>query len=259
MGTRFKRVVQSILSAEDQPMTCEPHRHLIPAYVEAVLDGQNVPLLYPELVEHMETCLDCYEEYTDLLQLLDLERQGRLEEPPRPAQFALSFLEGRAPQPPLWDVTETNVRRLVTAIRARVGTKLVTLTPLPETLMPYRRLALASVSLRVKELQEPGPEDLTEILELPDPEANIRIKLLMGPVQNGRGVVMIQVEELEPLRPLSRVRVTLRDQERHLLESAPTPLDGTVTFKELSVGHYVIEVQRDASRWELELNLEDPP
>ena len=53
-----------------------------------------------------------------------------------------------------------------------------------------------------------------------------------------------------------RVRVTLRNQEMHLLESAPTALDGTVTFKGLNVGQYVIEVRRNESRWELELNLE---
>jgi hypothetical protein len=257
MKAKFKRVVESILSAEDESVTCELHRHSIPAYVEAELDGRNAKLLHPELAKHLESCPNCYEEYSDLIQIFDLERQGRLEEPPRPGQFDLSFLKDLAPEPSLWEVKETNARRLVAGITAQFGAKLVALASLPEELMPYRRLAPAFVPLRIKDIREPRPEDLAEVLELPDPDENIRIKLLIGPVQGGRGVVMVQVEELQPLRPLSRVRVTLRNQEMHLLESAPTALDGTVTFKELNVGQYVIEVRRNESRWELELNLED--
>lgn len=259
MEVKFKRVVESIITAEDEPVTCEPHRPSISAYVEAKLEGKNVKLLYPVLAEHLETCPGCYEEYTDLVQILDLERQGKLKEPPRPGQFDLSFLKDLAPQPSLWEVTEANVRRLVMEITAQFGTKLVALPSLPEVLMPYRRLAPAFVSLRMKDIREPRPEDLRELLELPDLEANIRIRLLMGPVQNGHGVVMVQVEELEPLRPLSRVRVTLRDQEMHLLESAPTGSDGTVTFKDLRVGEYIIQVKRDGQPWELKLNLEAQP
>jgi hypothetical protein len=256
MKAKFKRVVESIIAAEDQPLTCELHRPSIPAYVEAKLDGRNVKLLYPELAEHLETCPDCYEEYMDLMQILDLERRRKLEEPPRPGRFDLSFLRDLAPKPSLWEVTEANVRRLVADITAQFTTKVVALASLPEALMPYRRLAPALVPLRMKDIREPRPEDLAELLELPDPEANIRIKLLMGPVQDGRGVVMVQVEELKPLHPLPRVRVTLRDQEMHLLESALTASDGTVTFKELNVGQYVIEVRRNESRWELKLNLQ---
>jgi hypothetical protein len=257
MKADFKRVVESILSAEDEPVTCELHRHSIPAYVEAELNGQDVKTLYPELTKHLASCPDCYEEHEDLLQILDLEWQGGLEEPPRLGQFDLSFLKALAPKLSLWEVTEVNVRRLVAGITAQFGTRLVALASLPEELMPHRRLAPAFVPLRIKDIREPRPEDLAEVLELPDPDENIRIKLLMGPVQGGRGVVMVQVEELQPLRPLSRVRVTLRNQKMHLLESAPTALDGTVTFKELHVGQYVIEVRRNESRWELELNLED--
>jgi hypothetical protein len=257
MTANFKRVIESILSAEDEPVTCEPHRRPISAYVEAELNGQDVKTLYPELAKHLESCPDCYEEYTDLVRILDLERQGRLEEPPRPGRFDLSFLGDLAPKPSLWEVKEASVHRLVAGITARFGTKLVALASLPEELMPYRRLVPVFVPLRIKDIREPRPEDLAEVLELPDLDENICIKLLMGPVQNGHGVIMVQVEKLEPPGPLSRVRVTLRDQEMHLLESAPTALDGTVTFKELHVGQYVIEVRRNESRWELELSLED--
>jgi len=256
MEAKFKRVVQSILSAEDEPATCDMHRPSIPAYVEAELAGQNATSLYPRLAEHLETCPDCYEEYTDLLHLLGLEQRGELKEPPRPGQFDLSFLEELAPQPSIWATTETNVRRLVTDVTAQLSTTLATLGSLPETLMPYRRLALAPIALRMKDIREPRPEDLTEVLELPDHEHNIRIKLLMGPVQAGRGTVMVKIEDLEHLRPLSRVRVTLRDQEKHLLESSPTAPDGTVTFKSLNIGQYVIEVRRDGARWELPMTFQ---
>ena len=257
MKADFKRVVESILSAEDEPVTCELHQRSIPAYVEAELDGRDVKTLYPELAKHLESCPDCHEEHGVLLQILDLERQGRLEEPARLGQFDFSFLKDLLPKPSLWDVKEANVRRLVADITAQFGAKLVTLASLSETLMPHRRLAPAFVLPRMKDLREPRSADLTEVLEFPDSEANICIKLFMGPVQNRHGVVMVQVEKLEPPGPLSRVRVTLRDQEMRLLESAPTALDGTVTFKELNVGQYVIEVRRNESRWELELSLED--
>jgi len=255
MKDEFKRVIQSILSAEDEPMNCELHRSTIPACVEAELDGRDVKRLYPELTEHLETCPDCAEEYEELRRLLHLERQDMLEEPPRPGRFDLSFLRELPPKPQLWQRTEGNVRRFAAEITAQLGAKFVTLPSLPEMLIPYRRPAPAPVALRVKAIREPGIEELAEVLELPDPEANIRIRLLMGPVQAGRGTIMIQVEQLKPLRPLPRVRVTLRDQEMRLMESAPTAPDGTVTFRELAVGRYVIEVRHDGLRWELEFNL----
>lgn len=257
MKAELKRVIESILTAEDEPATCQLYRHSISAYVEAELDGRDAVSLYPRLAEHLETCPDCYEEYRDLRQILLLERQGKLAEPPRPGQFDFSFLEELAPQPSIWVTTEANVRRLATGITAQLSTALATLSSLPETLMPYRRLTPAPVALRMKDIREPRPEDLTEVLELPDREHNIRIKLLMGPVQEGRGTVMVKIEALEHLRPLSRVRVTLRDQEKHLLESSPTATDGTVTFKSLNVGQYIIEVRRNETRWELDLNLEE--
>ena len=64
MEAKFKRVVESILSAEDEPVTCEPHWHSIPAYVEVELNGRNAKLLHPELAKHLESCPNCYEEYT---------------------------------------------------------------------------------------------------------------------------------------------------------------------------------------------------
>jgi len=256
MKAELKRVIESILTAEDEPATCQPHRPSISAYVEAELDDRDAGSLYPQLAEHLETCPDCYEEYRDLRQLLLLERQGKLVEPPRPGQFDFSFLEELAPQPSIWATTGTNVRRLVTGVTARLSTGLVSLSRLPETLTPYRRLAPAPVALRMKDIREPRPEDLREVLELPDHQHNIRIKLLMGPVQEGRGTVMVKIEDLEHLRPLPRVRVTLRDQEKHLLESSPTATDGTVTFKSLNIGQYVIEVRRDGTRWELPMTFQ---
>lgn len=254
MDAKFKRVVESILTAEDEPVTCAPHRPSIPAYVEAKLDGRSVETLYPKLARHLETCPDCYEEYEDLLHILNLERQGKLEEPPRPGRFDFSFLKELSPQPSMWVTTEANARRLVAEIKAQFSATLVTLSSLPEALMPYRRLVPAPAVLRARGLREPSPEDLTEVLELPILEGNIRIKLLMGPVQENQGTVMVRVEELESLRPLSRVRVTLRDQEKHLLESSPTSPEGDVTFKTLNVGQYVIEVRHNGLQWELPLS-----
>lgn len=255
MKAEFKRVVQAILSAEDEPLACEPHRPSIPAYVEAELDGQNVKSLYPQLAKHLETCPDCYEEYEDLRHILDLERQGRLEEPPRPGQFDFSFLRELPPEPRLWTVTEANVRRLVTDVTAQLGTALVALASLPEALIPYHRRLAPAFVFKARAVAEPELEDLVEVLDLPDREANVRIRLLMGPVQAGRGTVKVQVEELEPLRHVAHARVTLRDYEMHLLESIPTTSEGTVTFKDLKVGKYVIQVQRNASRWEFGLTI----
>jgi len=106
MKAAFKRVVESIITAEIEPGFCEPHRPFISDYVETELDGQDAESLFPELAEHLEICPDCYEEYEDLRQTLDLERQGRLKKPPRPAQFDFSFLKEIQPEPQPRDSTE---------------------------------------------------------------------------------------------------------------------------------------------------------
>lgn len=257
MDAQFKRVIESILTAESEPATCKQYRLDISAYIEAELAGEHPEAQYSELAQHLETCPDCYEDYMDLRRLLTLEQEGQLEEPPRPGQFDFSFLEEAPAQPSLWETTEENVRRLATDVTAQLGEKLVALGDLSEMLMPYRRLTPAPTTLRTKDMRTPSEEDLTEVLELPVPEAEMRIKLLMGPVQQDQGTIMVQVEDLESLQPLSRVRVILRDQEKHLLEGSPTDPDGTVTFKRLKVGQYVIEVRRDDTRWELSLDFEE--
>jgi hypothetical protein len=73
--------------------TCRPFDdHILLAYIDAELNGQDAGTLYPEFRAHLQQVPECQQEYAELKHLLLLERQGQLVEPPTPGKFDWSFL-----------------------------------------------------------------------------------------------------------------------------------------------------------------------
>lgn len=89
---KFKRVFESILTAEEEAGPCS-FRASISGYVDAQLAGEDVTELYPEMRDHLQECLDCHEEYTDSYVILEAERKGELQEPPREGKWDFGFLK----------------------------------------------------------------------------------------------------------------------------------------------------------------------
>ena len=256
MQEEYKRVIRSILTAEDESTGDDLYSEWISAYVDAELSGKNAAILYPQLAEHLKTCLDCYEEYSDLRLILEMEEQEETERQTRPSQYDLSFLQEIEPPPSLWTNFRAGVRRLVTEVNARFGEKMLTLAELSEVLLPYRRFEPVQALRKVREVPGLSPEALNEVQVLPDYEQNTRLSLYMGAVHEDRGTVLVEVAEIEPGQQEVHARVALRDRDRSLLERAST-VNGIATFRDLKAGEYLIEVERNSTSWELELNLRD--
>lgn len=256
MRNKAKEIVQAILDAADDPQVCQEYRQAIPGYVEAELNSQTMETLYPELAQHLAACPGCSEEYADLRLILELERGEQLLEPPRSGVFDPSFLDQAPAKPPLWQTTRDNVRRLVAEITAQLGPQLVRLTDLPQQLLPYRAQLAPAATFRATGSAETGDGAGPEKIDLPDPEANVRLRIITGPVEAGQGTVVVQVETLESPQPIQRVWVTLYDKDLHLLESGLTTARGRMIFKELNAGEYIIQVEHQQWQWRIDLTLQ---
>lgn len=93
MNERFKRVVEAIVTAEDE--VCGELEEAIVALTQKTLDDGVAAAWgeYPGVVKHLEDCPKCREMAVDLLRILWLDFLGLLEEPPKYPEFNFSFLE----------------------------------------------------------------------------------------------------------------------------------------------------------------------
>jgi len=110
MKHKIKQVLSEIFNKRIEiPYTVDPAelpestQHLLSAYVEAELDGENAANLYPEVKAAMAKFPAFAEEHKVLYELLDADRRGELEEPPTTPVFDFSYLN----LPPVADSTET--------------------------------------------------------------------------------------------------------------------------------------------------------
>jgi len=254
MDARSKRVVGSILNLAQDALARHQQDEAIAAYVAYEQAGGDVKTRFPELYAQILVNSDLQAIYYALRTVAGVEGQAALAEPPRPARFDLSFLRSAAPtkaadKPILW-AKVGDAYRLVTQLTAELGERVVTLTNLDALLLPYHRLAPAPAGLQTRSLGDVGPE-MQEIQALPSPEHNTRIVLYMGPVQEQKGTVMVQVETIDPAAPVARASVTLRTEPGQLLERILTGADGAATFRGLVPGRYLIQVKAGEQLWEI--------
>lgn len=88
--------------------TCRPYAdHTLLDYISAELNGQDAAALYPAFHKHLAQLPECWQEYSEMKQLLLLERTAQLVAPPLPGTFDLSFLRKGAA--PLKDMTAAPV------------------------------------------------------------------------------------------------------------------------------------------------------
>lgn len=254
MDDKIKRVVQSIFEAPDDEEDHAPFRDRISDYVNDLFKDRATPDQYADLEAHLNQCPDCYAEAKAQQELVARDREGKLIEPPRPPQLDFSFLEELPAAPSLWVSVGTQVRRLIATVTAELGATDLTFRP-AQIFEPYLRQIAPAVVLRGDPLRELPSESLLQVLDLPDPDENIRIRLLKGPIQTGRGVLQVQVQDLHTLSPLAQVRISLRDKINTLLKSV-LAVGGVVTFTDLALGEYTIQIRHQSNVWELPVTLE---
>lgn len=91
----MKAILETVFDEATATSACPDCQADLAAFVEAELAGQPASSLYPAVAGHLATCADCAAERRDLASLLELDRQGRFEQPPRPAAFDFGYLPPR--------------------------------------------------------------------------------------------------------------------------------------------------------------------
>ncbi len=92
---RLRRLAQ-IIADSQVDSACSECRERLPYYVDAEIIGQDAALLYPDVRQHLEACLDCQRLYADQLDVARREANNELPELVPQSRFDLSFLPQRS-------------------------------------------------------------------------------------------------------------------------------------------------------------------
>ena len=93
---RLRRLAQLIVSSEENTEACDQCRERLPDYIDAESEGRDASQLYPEVRQHLETCLACQEYYADQLAIARREATNELAQFAQTPRFDLSFLPQRS-------------------------------------------------------------------------------------------------------------------------------------------------------------------
>ena len=91
--SKTRAILEAVFDEAPLAEPCQACQAGLAAYVDAELAGQPAAGLFPAVSEHLTTCAACRLELAELRSLLELERQGRLEQPPVPGEFDFGYLQ----------------------------------------------------------------------------------------------------------------------------------------------------------------------
>lgn len=276
-------------AADEDDLTCHECEELLPGYLTADGLGDTDAPEWTPVKRHLAACPHCTAAYASLADLVASAYGESGAEPPYYPRPNLSFLQGsepwaagsattpewspsvahdasppvvsfeaegrpHAPEADLWQQAAQGLYRLAAVIPVLIGRAAASFGALTSPLT----VQLAPVPIyRGTGQLAPAEEarDFAEILELPHPETNVTLKVSLGPVFEGKGVLALVVNTIVPLQPVARTRVTLRDADGGLLEGAFTDADGVVLFRDLEVGEYLIRAEYSGQAWEFPLSV----
>jgi len=236
------QLASAVVGAQGE-MTCAECRAHWPGLGDAESGPEPARREALEARQHMARCPACREEYAYSVGISRLEEEGRLPEPEHYPLFDLAFLGRSAWQPA---AAREAVRQLAAGIELRV--KLL-----------RRRASASFEGLAGWLLPRPEPASLgvrgkggrsSDLVSLPDPEADLRIILAAQSARSGKANLTIEVRERASDTPLPQVRMTLHGSTgREVVEGR----DGKATFVGLAPDRYVVEVRCATPRngWQL--------
>jgi hypothetical protein len=238
------------------PPDCIACQNRLYAYIEADLDGLDAAARFASVAAHLDSCLDCLEEYHELRALFLADRQGEFKEPPFEPIFDYSFLAHTHAPRLIWQSTEHKVSRLVAGIRIGIGRELAFFDQLP-IIFSAEKMIMPALRNEV-----PGFWRQAQTLSLPSDEHDLSISLLIGPVSGDRASLGVLTTHASTGEYVGRARVSIRDSERRILLSELTRESGLVSFPHIGSGEYLLEVRYHSHAWELPVTLtlqdEDP-
>ena len=218
---------RAILAAvfDEAPLAepCQACQAGLAAYVDAELAGQPAAGLFPAVSEHLTTCAACRLELAELRSLLELERQGRLEQPPVPGEFDFGYLqigpfaEERSNRSGGWRMNALG--RLVIQFSADLLSALQ-----PPTLQPGYLKGSAPSSLSY---------DLTDQIE--DLNVRIHVEASRRDPQTATLEVEVDIPSHGGWPNLAGSAVILRRGPDELIDEQETDAFGKVTFEDVRV------------------------
>jgi len=250
----MKEFARAILSDREDQLTCADCKARLPEIIEAEVMGTDPREDLDEVQWHLTTCPNCAREYRELRALAASAYSQDLPEPSRRVRFDFSFLEPLSEEIQVWQQSTEGIRRLLAEIPIAVSQLAASFGQVHPALVPCR-LTVAAGALRSGLPAAEGVEGVIEVMELPDAEANLVIKLSMGPVRNRKGTLVLGVDRIKPAEPIPQDRITLLDEDHKMLESQPTAEDGTAVFGDLETGKYVVQVEHNGRTWEFAVRL----
>lgn len=96
----FTNWINRIYATKDKELDCDNAQSLLPAFLEAELNGSALHPLAAEIESHLLQCSDCKETYQGLRYLLKLEASGELA----PAEKEPAVAQSRLPESELTPV-----------------------------------------------------------------------------------------------------------------------------------------------------------
>lgn len=256
------------------PLACQSCRQLLPAYVQMELTNQPADVAYPGIAGHLESCAACALAYGR-----EFDRQGLAQ-----AATALQQVGQRAA--PVATVLATHLRQpdplaaLFVPVASKVQRLMATIPIwISDTSFAFGDLTAAfgaSVAVALRQLAlergaarqpaqrgqqkeqrgEPQPVEPTlDLLRLPYPERDLLIKVSIGAVTKAQSTLVVQVEPLTQGRPLPPTRVILADQQGEPLEMRPLDADGLITFSQLPLSTYTLQIIHEGQAIELAVAL----
>jgi hypothetical protein len=93
---RLERLAR-LVAGSQEGFTCEQCRERLLDYVSAETEGQEADQLYPEVRQHLETCLTCQQVYAEQLKIARLEATDALPQLSQEPRLNLGFLPPHRP------------------------------------------------------------------------------------------------------------------------------------------------------------------
>ena len=247
----YQRILRSLTDEQTATATSPLQLELLAAAVESALGGHPPSTAVAAQLATLHNSPEWAELYDALYTVMASEQQDQLSHPPTATNFDLSFLRSAASTSAgLWRKLG-DAYRLSVQLTSELGEQFMRLTDLDALLVPHHQLLAAPQMRNLATASLP----MLELQALPNLEQNTKIVLYMGPVQNGEGTLIVQVLTNEPEAPIAQAVVKLCDEEGTLLERISTAADGRVTLQGLTPAKYLLQVQTNATIWEIQIDL----
>lgn len=234
-------------------LNCETCQALLPDYVRLELANQAADATYPAVAFHLATCPACEVAYWREFDVQGMAKSlSELQQIGQRAAVAQTMEQILKPSlADVWSPVVENLRRLIVEIPILVKETTAGFGQLPALLLPQLTLVPVFRSMSTEADRE---QETVELLTIPNPEADLQIKVSTGTVTNHRSTLIVQLETMSQ-QPIAQVRTILRDRNGSLLEQRATDADGLVLFGELEPAKYTIQLKYARQTWEFSVVL----